>query len=453
MSAVVWLEPGLQLAQARDDLEQPHQGEVAQRKQAVDALFSHRLAADPGEHGVRPARGDRVHQAGADGVAAGLAGNQIDQGHAPPWHALAARASVIGRFGTQPDRAGSRKVSVLNPNHYCPMIRPRKVRWGTFMTTPSDGTADPPRAPSAIATVRPNPDRMQIPEYVKRELSEVYLLMDHIAGRTDKTLDKALAATTTANKPVMLEEICAVPWPPSEQNRAEILALVLTAKDRLSHAAFPATGHSVAFTYLSVNAPLRAPRHGWFAKVRQRLAWGRKRPPGATAQHVGNAQDRGGESGGDTGSVDTAASDEPTMVQFALDAFPSLKDKQDLLTRRRQFLATTLLVLLGVTCLVSWDLAVGQRLLADYRWLSLHPQTMQNDQAANTPCATVTAPAKDEPCARYLAFQRVQSTMEDWIGRQVPFRLFIQGSPPEDRSPTVHTRATFSNSPGFWSRP
>jgi hypothetical protein len=35
---------------------------------------------------------------------------------------------------------------------------------------------------------------MQIPEYVKRELSEVYLLMDHIAGRKDKTLDAALAS-------------------------------------------------------------------------------------------------------------------------------------------------------------------------------------------------------------------------------------------------------------------
>ncbi len=289
---------------------------------------------------------------------------------------------------------------------------------------------------------------MQIPEYVKRELSEVYLLMDHIAGRKDKKLDEALAPPTTAGRSITLEEICGVAWPPSEQDRAKILALVLTAKDRLSHAASPATGHSVAFTYLSVNPPagalsqdLRqgwlegmARRQGWFAWLGQRLAWGRKRSPGSGTQHGAEAGDRDGKNDGKTGATDIVASDTASMAQFARDAFPGLEDKQDWLTRTTQFLANTLLILLILTCLISWDLAVGQRLLGDYRWLALHPQTMQNAQAATTPCENAPKPDADDACARYLAFERVRPSMQNWIRLQVPLRWVIQGIPPDDRS-------------------
>ena len=104
-------------------------------------------------------------------------------------------------------------------------------------------------------------DRMQIPEYVKRELSEVYLLMDHIAGRKDKTLDEALASKITGGRQITLDELCGVAWPPLEQDRGKVLALVLTAKDRLSRAAYPATGYSVAFTYLTLAEYVR--RGGW----------------------------------------------------------------------------------------------------------------------------------------------------------------------------------------------
>lgn len=307
-------------------------------------------------------------------------------------------------------------------------------------------------------------DRMQIPEYVKRELSEVYLLMDHIAGRRDKKLDEALAPPTTGGAQITLEQLCGVSWPPTDQNRAKVLALVLTAKDRLSHAAFPASARSVAFTYFSTNPYSRTARrslgHRVLAYIRRGPTWGRG---GVTPGNPSHADAQGGTSANGDSGADADALHISTMAQFARDAFPGLEAKRKWFVRIMTLLAGTLLILLLVTCAVSWNLAIGQRLLADYRWLSLHPAVLQTDPAPapGTPCAaqptsrqplaTDKAPAsapKDggetaasgDPmpgshCARFLAFERVQPMMQKWIGWQILLARLIHGTPPSTSSP------------------
>jgi hypothetical protein len=165
---------------------------------------------------------------------------------------------------------------------------------------------------------------------------------------------------------------------------------------------------------------------------------------------------------GDSGT-DADALHISTMAQFARDAFPGLEAKRRWFVRIMKLLAGALLILLLVTCAVSWNLAIGQRLLADYRWLSLHPAVLQTDPAPapGTPCAAqptgqqrlatdkapasapkdggeTTAsgdPASGSHCARFLAFERIQPMMKKWIGRQIALAWLIHGEPPSTSSP------------------
>jgi len=65
---------------------------------------------------------------------------------------------------------------------------------------------------------------MHIPEYVRRELSEVYLLMDHVAGQPDKSLQAALDSSCTGVLPTTLKQLCEIRWPPAPEKPAEALA-------------------------------------------------------------------------------------------------------------------------------------------------------------------------------------------------------------------------------------
>jgi hypothetical protein len=248
-------------------------------------------------------------------------------------------------------------------------------------------------------------DGRRIPEYVRRELSEVYLLMDHLAGQRDKSLEAALAPpgplTCIKDRDITLRELCAIHWPPGGDERpADTLSLVLTAKDRLSHAAYPATGLSIAFSYLS------------------------------TYQET----DGGGDKHGLPSSI----------FQFAKDAFPGLERKRNELAKTVRRLKWALLVALLATCSVTVDLAVGQRVLADFKWLAHNPQVFPrhadlpppcNDlfvsaQTANAKSAKDAMPASDDPVARCMALLRVLPVLESWNDWHVwPVRIFA--GPPE----------------------
>src|SRR2546430_13755760 len=83
-----------------------------------------------------------------------------------------------------------------------------------------------------------------------RELAEVYLLLDHLSGLSDKSLAAAFGDGVEGR----IKEICEIAWPPkgTSAERATQAAALLTARDRLNAAAKPANGRSIAFTLLVV---------------------------------------------------------------------------------------------------------------------------------------------------------------------------------------------------------
>jgi hypothetical protein len=222
-----------------------------------------------------------------------------------------------------------------------------------------------------------------------------------------------------------------VAWPPSDQNRAKTLGLVLTAKDRLSHAAFPATGHSVAFTYLATNSPaVPSVLHlGIVNLFRPTLVRGPSILGRVKGEDPSNVDDRGATNPGTIDATDSRFPNASTMAQFARDAFPGLAGKGGWLAEATNFLSRALLLLLVATCIVGWDLAVGQRLLADYRWFSQNPDVMQVDAATETCGKNVLAGSQ---CARLRAFERVHPSIQRWIRWQIPGRWFIGGTLPND---------------------
>lgn len=273
-------------------------------------------------------------------------------------------------------------------------------------------------------------DRMQIPEYVRRELCEVYLLMDHIAGQRDKSLETALAPAGTKEEVIQLEQLCAVPWPVPDADRPKVLAMVLTAKDRLSHACYPATGLSVAFTYLSTSpiedaandassiGRMLRPASNW---VRTSLG----RPGGKIAQHP--FQEAG------EAPRTNAHPPDMTIEHFARAAFPGLENKRTMLPRTIVGLMVALLTLLVVTCGVTWDLAIGQRLLGDFKWLAQHPDVMElTSGAKEAPTAAPTDVQPGSEAARQLAKVRILPALQAWNCKQAPLTWFINacGPPP-----------------------
>ena len=58
-----------------------------------------------------------------------------------------------------------------------------------------------------------NPGRMQ--DFIfARELAEVYLLIDHLSGRSDKRLTAAFSEGADRPDDVTIRKICEIGWPP-----------------------------------------------------------------------------------------------------------------------------------------------------------------------------------------------------------------------------------------------
>jgi len=74
-------EEGGEVAEFGQDFEQAHDGELAHGEERGEALGDHQRAADAGKFEVRAGGAEGVHEAGAEGVAALLAGDEVDQGH------------------------------------------------------------------------------------------------------------------------------------------------------------------------------------------------------------------------------------------------------------------------------------------------------------------------------------------------------------------------------------
>ena len=102
----------------------------------------------------------------------------------------------------------------------------------------------------------------------KRDLNEGFLLIDHISGRSEKSLrnldvsglklpgcDTPLGNGSSATISDVWRKFCEIRYPPSPEPRvkAENAAFVLDMKDRLNALASPARGITIAYTMIFVS--------------------------------------------------------------------------------------------------------------------------------------------------------------------------------------------------------
>src|SRR4051794_5953463 len=100
-----------------------------------------------------------------------------------------------------------------------------------------------------------------------QNLNEVYLLIDFISGRSDRSLSSLSipnpkgATSETFKAAEIVERIAAMRYPPKMQSgtpeqipNAEDAALLLLAKDQLSYLARPARSYTIAYTAMFINA-------------------------------------------------------------------------------------------------------------------------------------------------------------------------------------------------------
>jgi hypothetical protein len=188
-----------------------------------------------------------------------------------------------------------------------------------------------------------------IPKHIQdfiflRELSEVYLLIDYISGRCDKTLADTL----------LIKNVCEIGWPPvgSDAQQATQAADLLHAKDTLNNVAGPASGLTIAFTLLVAgedNCVRDKSESRMYALWRR--AFGRSRHTGEPPNEVS------GKLSSATGADGRGRP--PTRLSLARLAYPGLVSSAQLFKSVNMFIILFLLLWLVVTCALSWDIAAG----------------------------------------------------------------------------------------------
>jgi hypothetical protein len=223
----------------------------------------------------------------------------------------------------------------------------------------------------AVDTPHPDdlpPDRIQDFMFL-RELSEVYLLLDHLSGRSDKQLsDSDLAKAFGTPLPTdWLERICLIGWPPAgeEMKRADQAATLLRAKDVLNTAARPASGATIAFTLLvsgedNADAPSRQPLLrplGRLARcICQRAS--RNDPHDSRVPRPESAPPRAPFR--PAAPPSSWGSHPPSRRSLARLAYPGLVGIAHRFTWQIRSITLLLLAWLVITCSLSWNVAAGQ---------------------------------------------------------------------------------------------
>ena len=191
-----------------------------------------------------------------------------------------------------------------------------------------------------------------------RELSEVYLLLDHISGRTGSNLTPSVATDGAED---LLEGVCAIGWPPtgSTIGKAKQAATLLRARDWLNDRAAPATGASIAFTLLVTgDAP-----SGDTPRPLPRLP-GRGPLLPAPPLAVGVPQDGAQVEIQGAGQLRSSVPAPPSRLSLAAIAFPNLAEPARLFRKRSKYVIAALVIWLLLTCALSWDIAGGTAILS-----------------------------------------------------------------------------------------
>jgi len=95
-----------------------------------------------------------------------------------------------------------------------------------------------------------------VDELIQRDLDEVYLLIDHLSGRSDRSIRMAeLDDSAEAGKKVnLIDAVCRIRWPlvGDQAHASEQAATLFKARDQLNELAAPATGLTIAYTLLYI---------------------------------------------------------------------------------------------------------------------------------------------------------------------------------------------------------
>jgi hypothetical protein len=272
-----------------------------------------------------------------------------------------------------------------------------------------------------------------------RELAEVYLLLDYLSGRSDKSLTTAIAGEDKkdpSSGSKWIEEICKICWPPegSSTEKDKQAATLLLAKDRLNTAAYPANGASIVFTLMVAGDDEAFPDHSYRSHRRgSRLSGlfsGRsadsRRPSEAndppirvgsggpinptypstpgSAPTAGNGGGGGnGNDGRDSGSGGLFGGSAPSRIALARLAYPGLIAGANRFRRRIAQLLFLLFCCLLVTCLLSWHISAGRALLAPLDAVEVAKTTIQKqiDEAETGPPAAAESKASTRASAKH----------------------------------------------------
>lgn len=218
-------------------------------------------------------------------------------------------------------------------------------------------------------------DRMQ--DFIFwRELAEVYLLLDHLSGRSNKSLAAAIGDGKDDEGRKWITDICAIGWPPKgtavEQN--EQAATLLLAKDKLNSAAKPANSASIAFTLLVAGdddaaAKRRRHRRGLLARMCDALLGRCKKgqrdsavAPATNAPVVAPPPPPGGGPPVSPGRI--WGGEAPSRLSLARQAYPGLVSTAAKFNFEIKAIILLLFFWLIFTCALSWNIAAGQAVLA-----------------------------------------------------------------------------------------
>jgi hypothetical protein len=220
--------------------------------------------------------------------------------------------------------------------------------------------------------------REPIPQHIQdfifvRELSEVYLLIDHVSGRWDKSL----------NDGGLIKAVCEIGWPPTgtEVQQAAQAAVLLSAKDKLNYAARPASGATIAFTLLvsgEDNVDHKRKSSVWSSLWHR--VFGRKKfspRPRDDVPESAAPGERGDASPPRPPVSRHWSGDPPSRLSLARLAFPGLVSPAKWFKWEIRIIIALLLLWLMATCLLSWDIAAGHAIFV--RVEALRAQASQYD--------------------------------------------------------------------------
>ena len=262
-------------------------------------------------------------------------------------------------------------------------------------------------------------DEHRIQDFIfVRELAEVYLLLDNVSASADKSLNAPAAAPPAppaASSPfegagpfpqalaqmlppggsrtmaAWIWAICNVGWPPTgdTMDQAAQATTLIMAKDYLNGLAAPATGATIAFTLLVADEDDGSVWTEAMRWVRERFAGPRAAP------RVEAADEPPGDGPGSRKA--TWSEIAPSRTSLARLAYPGLIRRARWFAWSVRALLAFLAIILATTCMLSWNVAIGNGLqgrldtLAKQR-AELDKLIADADTVSDKPTTTASAP-------------------------------------------------------------